>query len=479
MDLTKIFDFIDKHQGQFFLALVLILLSLLLKRFRSWYKHNKEIFSNPNDLARQRRINVLLEGKFYHFYLDKLSAGLDRVAKIIGDGDKFVVGAPELNGLAAIGCRLFGFHLNPWTERSFNFSILLALTYPVLIVIAFWGLFGGAGDIGGLDLLSNSTSQIGRFVFLMALLLSTMFFYRSLAARGGKKFLWFVSGFGVFGVAYVETFAVAVVGIVAIQAAITAFNFRFRDLYPTIAHTVAQVIVDAFILSVFGAVAVLFFVVVIGGVIYDIFSTSDINTLGFFMGGVLFAVLMSVVVSIVAGSILAVVECGYFVAKKIEKPYLLSAIFLFAILFGAYFFFYSAHQWEISSSILTSLQIIILFLLILPLTNAPLDWLSLGVTRGLLYAIAHEKHSAPKALWWALLDFGIALIFLALTAVVLTVSVSFANWLSIAGGGETVFSLAQVFCDMSNGNALNQDHWWIYAMLLTTLIPTFLHCVFR
>lgn len=121
-------------------------------------------------------------------------------------------------------------------------------------------------------------------------------------------------------------------------------------------------------------------------------------------------------------------------------------------------------------------EIFILFLALIPLLNAPLDWLSLGISRGLLGAIASRLHTGLTALLWALADFILALVFLVLVSLVTVAGIALANRMAMEGGGIEMVELNAVL----NGIAANPgdpSHLWIYFMILTTLIPTLIHLV--
>lgn len=126
---------------------------------------------------------------------------------------------------------------------------------------------------------------------------------------------------------------------------------------------------------------------------------------------------------------------------------------------------------------LEDVQVVFLvFLAALPLLNAFWDWLSLGISRGLLSAIALGKQTGWHALGWALLDLGLAVVFL--IAIVLTITAALAayNKLAFAGGHEAVIDLSVLFGGLRE-EPLNRSHYWVYAMFLSTLIPTFIHAV--
>ena len=80
-------------------------------------------------------------------------------------------------------------------------------------------------------------------------------------------------------------------------------------------------------------------------------------------------------------------------------------------------------------------NVLLLFLGVLPLLNAPLDWLSLGLTRGLLRAVFWRAGSWYVRLGISVVDLVIAFsLMFGLVAVVIT-GVSALNYFAIAGGG--------------------------------------------
>ena len=110
----------------------------------------------------------------------------------------------------------------------------------------------------------------------------------------------------------------------------------------------------------------------------------------------------------------------------------------------------------------------LLFLFLLPVFNAPLDWLSLGVTRGLLLNIASDRHRSLSSLGWALVDIVLALVFL----VAVAASSFVALLLARAVSPESVYSNEQLRVAISGGDDLSIGIW---LMLASTLLPTFLH----
>jgi hypothetical protein len=116
----------------------------------------------------------------------------------------------------------------------------------------------------------------------------------------------------------------------------------------------------------------------------------------------------------------------------------------------------------------------ILILGVLTLMNAPFDWISLGLTRALL------RRGLELGGWWtyslALMDACLAALVIALLALTLVVGVQAFDALAVHGGGAPVLSLEPLF----NGIATNPsapEYWWIYALLLSTMIPSLINLV--
>jgi hypothetical protein len=146
--------------------------------------------------------------------------------------------------------------------------------------------------------------------------------------------------------------------------------------------------------------------------------------------------------------------------KKIMGAFLLLASLLFLV-FGYYGLNFLSYK---------SYLILILFWLLLPLVNAPIDWLSLGVTRGLLQAVRIGRHSSRMALGFALADLVLALAFLFLITAVLVGVTALGNSVS----GKTLVDIGGILQDV-RCEPSKVDHWWIYFMLLSTLVPTLIH----
>lgn len=117
---------------------------------------------------------------------------------------------------------------------------------------------------------------------------------------------------------------------------------------------------------------------------------------------------------------------------------------------------------------------LLLFLGLLTFINAPFDWASLGLTRALLRRGLELKSWWPLAL--ALIDAASAALIVALLAMAMVIGVQAFDTLAVLGGGKPVLPLDPLFAALRDPKtALEPEYWWIYALLLTTLIPSLIN----
>lgn len=116
-----------------------------------------------------------------------------------------------------------------------------------------------------------------------------------------------------------------------------------------------------------------------------------------------------------------------------------------------------------------------LFLGLLTLLNAPFDWFSLGLTRGLL------RRGLELGGWWpallAVIDALAAVAVVALLAIVCALGIQAFDDLAIHGGAKArVLPLGDLLLGM-RARPGDPEYWWVYAMLLSTLIPSIVNLV--
>ena len=309
----------------------------------------------------------------------------------------------------------------------------LAFFYPLIFFVIGW-LLGGNGEFIGIQFFVDNSLMLDRVIFLLALTLSVFALQRCIHARNPVEFA--VS----FTLALVSIGAGVSVGS-GIGVGVIAFVFAFVLVFSlAIAAVVASTFAIAFAISFAG-----------GGAFSGVFA-------GFltFFGAFAFAVFFTI----------------WFQKLQAEG----SKIFFWFV----FYFFYTA----VSAALIDFLTpldaqfnserlLILLFLVVLPLQNVWLDWLSLAVTRGLLYGIASGKHRVVTAVIFGVLDIVFALL-LMLTLIALVVAVvSGFNILVQKQLGQNLLDFNLLFQQLRQG--FSADNLWVHLMMFSTLLPTLIH----
>jgi hypothetical protein len=112
---------------------------------------------------------------------------------------------------------------------------------------------------------------------------------------------------------------------------------------------------------------------------------------------------------------------------------------------------------------------LLLFLGLFTLLNAPFDWASLGLTRALLRLGLQNGGYWP--LYTAILDALAAVVLTAALALVMMIGTQAFSDVEQANGVAITLSLPALFHRLDTA-PLASDNWWLYATLLTTLIPS-------
>jgi hypothetical protein len=118
--------------------------------------------------------------------------------------------------------------------------------------------------------------------------------------------------------------------------------------------------------------------------------------------------------------------------------------------------------------------VVLLFLGLFTLLNAPFDWASLGLTRALL------RRGLELGGWWpygfAVVDAALAGVIIAALALTMVVGVQAFDALAVHGGGSTVLPLDALFTGIAEHPSAS-EYWWLYALLLSTMIPSLVNLV--
>ncbi len=452
-----------------------------------WGRFNWAALNNPAKRASfDRSVGWLREDSFGRLYLGFLGGLLDRVGDWIGDREHLSqasMAAPQSRGLVQ---RLFGF--NPFTARSYEKCLWLALMYPMLAYLMAWAM-GAEGRVGDVSLLNGFRDGVGNALTIgqrWSMLGGIFFFIGAglwfvLRWAGWKQWLALVGPLLLAAVvanglgakqSVVELFVIVVgffllifiplyiggwvTGLLVHRSAKQAHQAIYSlAVAIAIAGVVVVVVADAFAFAFAGVFAFAF-----AGVVAVAFAGAVAGAVAF--AGVVAGVFAIAIAFAIAGMAMILLQSLQQAAERKQSLHW-------------FWFIYSLVLITLSAASLRFIaepdyMLLILLWLLLPLVNAPLDWLSLGFTRGLLQAVRTGNHSGWRTLLWAAADLLLAFIFLFLITAVLVGVTALGN----AVAGKTLVDLGCILSNLRNDMS-DPNHWWIYFMLLSTLVPTLFH----
>ncbi len=365
-------------------------------------------------------------------YRSRLSAVLDRLDAWFGPGRKDI---PIRPNLARIPLR----KVAPlyWSAHAFGVHLTLAVVYPQLLLLLFWGI--GGINTSGMSVLHDNIAPWWRYAVLTGpIFLAVGFYYYLLEEQDGwKDIAWLI------GAA-----ALAVVGVVYDVLAVVGAS--------GVAIVIPHIIAEPFLAFIEGIG-----IVIMAGIfpIALVLASTFASTLTFVVGGILLFIFTYTSVGTL------VLERLYdFLRRTRWKSYQLWMVFILAC-FAMVVIGFGVRG-------IVAVQMVIycsIFFVLLPILNALYDWLSLGLTR---YMLRRSLDEGRNFFLYALIDLAAAVILLALLS--LTIVAAIAGLNAIAPTDKPPIDLAGIL-SMLRSDPGNPALWWIYAMIFSTLLPTFFH----
>eukprot|EP01037_Dinobryon_pediforme_P031358 gene31358-35810_t len=134
----------------------------------------------------------------------------------------------------------------------------------------------------------------------------------------------------------------------------------------------------------------------------------------------------------------------------------------------------SVPLWASNQHAWTSAGALLLFYGLLTLVNAPFDWLSLGITRGLL-----RRGLERTGLWpafYAVVDVLLSSLVIGALALAMVLAVQTFNDLAIfrAGADANILDVRELLAGIAQSPA-EPEYFWVYALLLSTLLPSMIN----
>jgi hypothetical protein len=367
-------------------------------------------------------------------YARRLAAFLDAVDRFFGDA-----------GLADRTLFPHAFGLKTpaplWTAPAFDRCLLLALIYPIATIFVIWAVSGHVGPAEAALNLKPDVSAWRRGLVITMVGFVPFAVWRAMRTAGWKAPAWL--GVAIAGAA---AGAVAVAGTRASAGGLAFAAVAFTPalaIFGTSAGAIAVAIAVAFVVS--------------GAITITVAGTGHLAPAVAPFASV--AVVVAVAVTIGALGRIAI-------RHRWQGVFLI--IFLAAmtsVCLSAAGLVSSLPPWQEAGPLL-------LFLGLLTLLNAPFDWASLGLTRALL------RRGLELGGWWpyvlALVDAVLAAGIVAGLALTMVVGVQAFEGLAVHGGGKPVLPLDELFDGIATLPAY-PEYWWVYALLLSTVIPSLIN----
>lgn len=378
----------------------------------------------------------LVEGgtpaKTYNLWLGRLLGAVDRFFGDAGRNDPSLFA--RLIGLETPGPR--------WTAVAYDRCLLLALVYPIVVVMGVWAISGQVGPAEAALGLNVSASgwtldTVRRWGWLLSIAALWATLIRALNTEGRTVIIWWITGttfgiiLGVFtlanGIDFNKSIAIGVIlGGVAVAISIdNAIGFGVFAIFYAISFAMAGMFI--FVIAPNIAIIIAF---VLGSAVRLLSNRSqNIKLMGIFLIG--FSTLMCVFLEI--------------------SPYEFASLPLWDK-FGAIFLFFG----------------------LFTLVNAPIDWIALGFTRALL------RKGLQKQGWWpfafALVDLVVAAGLVALLAFALVFAVQVFDDMAVLGGGPgaRILPVPKLLAGLRAAPTA-YEHWWVWAMLFSSMIPSFVN----
>ena len=380
-------------------------------------------------------------------YADRLSKALRVVDHFFGDyGEAKQTAFMRLIGLQKPA------HI--WTASALDRCILLAFIYPVVAILFIWVNSGQSGPAEYVLGLSPNRSGLTRGLVAAATVASVFCYVQSrgaatnLRSAGDRRSAW-VTFIGWFGAAVAFAFVVDLL--------------LTKDNIGAVAGSVALAS------SVIGAAA------------GDTFLAVG-SALG---GGIIATLAVGVSYRLASITSATAIACvGILLATaglKLPKP---SGILLLTFSTSAIVACLVGATLLSASTLWPLIGPLLLFFGLLSALNAPFNWFSLGVTRGLL------RRGIESNDWWpyfyALLDATVAVFVIILLTFVLVLAVQAFDLLAVVGGGtgKVVLPLigqangnVEPLLDGIANNPAAPQYWWLYGLLLFALVPSIANLV--
>jgi len=379
-------------------------------------------------------------------YADRLGAFLDAVDRFFGDA-----------GMAdrTLFPHAFGLRTPAplWTAAAFDRCLLLALIYPIATILIIWAVSGHVGPAEAALHLKSGLPGWQRGLAVIIIGVAVIAVFRSARSKGWIGWVWFAGAMilAIFsGVVASSVSAIEIAGIggTAVACFLIAVVARFVILgtsEPSIYLGYDTGYIGLGVVSVVGVMVISIAVAVGSSLAFPV------------LVGALAILATAGAVAVLSD--LAMRHRCYGLFLTLLFPAAVMACLWMAELLSP------LGTWHAAGPLL-------LFLGLLTLINAPFDWASIGLTRALLRRGLELGGWSPYLL--AIVDAILAAGIVVLLVFAMVIAVQWFDHLAEHGGGVEILPLDPLLTGIAE-NPAAPEYWWIYALLLSTVIPSFIN----
>jgi hypothetical protein len=381
--------------------------------------------SPQRDRYNRLRTSLRTGGRVGPTYERMLRATLEGVDRFFGDNDQ----ADRTLFPHAFGLKE---RAPLWTARSFDRCLVIALIYPIAVILLIWAATGRVGPAEGALQLPLAAPGWKRGLALGGLAISCVAFFQVRRPEGWRsKAVWMAMGLLAFLIS-APFIGILFTAAIAISLAMIYFHNN---------------------IGLGSVIALLYY---------------NVNLCSHLLFGKHTTSLLNVLIMIALMATLWLLYSLYRMRRSGQvwsSPQLVIFPFILVIL---------SPTWSASDPTWPNYGPILLFFVLITLINAPFDWMTVGLTRALL------RRGLELGGWWPL-AFGLIDLFVA-TAVVVALavatlwSVQMFGHLTTVGGGAPILGVEQVVGALADPRRRTApEYWWLYAMLFSTLVPSIMN----
>ena len=333
-----------------------------------------------------------------------------------------------------------------FTESSYVVLLRLALIYPFLFVLCYWLVTSNSVEIGTLKVFNEDVSFIERLGVVLGL--SLIAYSLQLHRQSERQF--------------------------------------FKALLSWVALCIPYVAFDLFLVAGESIAGIAILIALTGTSVFlsPFAFTWSLLTAGFIVALLAkngFRNFLEIVLDpyyLIPYAVIIVFSIGIEFINNFARKNIQIISYWFLYFIGIMSYLFAIVYWIGSLEVVqVDVLAILVFLGVLPLVNSPLDWISFGVTRTLLYNIVDEVHSTTKSIIWSFADIIIALLLLIGIISFSTITISFSNYLvQLHNFHGPIIDLNIVFKDLKT-NTFDDRYIWMYLMFLSTVLPTLIHLI--